>query len=50
MTLDDTRGDAHALLETLTDALAEVKELTLGDRRGDAHALVDTLADALAGV
>ena len=40
VTLGDARGDAHALVKTLADMLAEVG--TVGDTRGDAHALVDT--------
>ena len=42
MTLVDSRGDAHALVDTLAVALAEVEEVTLGDIRGHVHTLVDT--------
>ena len=41
--VSDTRGDAHALVDTLADTLAEVDAKTLGDTRGNAHELVDTL-------
>ena len=43
LTLGDTRGYAHALINTLVVSLAEVEEL--GDAQGDAHEVVDTLAD-----
>jgi len=41
--------EAKAVLDRLTNALAEVKAGTLGDTLGDveAHALVDTLTDTL---
>ena len=42
MTQGDARVDAHALVNTLTDPVAEVDAKTLGDTRDDAHALVDT--------
>ena len=42
MTLGDTQGDAHALIDTLADPVAEVDAVTLGDTQGDAHALVGT--------
>ena len=42
LTLVDSRGDAHALVDTLAGALAEVEEVTLGDIRGHVHTLVDT--------
>ena len=45
-----TRGDAHALVDTLADTLAQVEAVTLGDIRGDAHALVDSLHETLAEV
>ena len=38
----DTRGDAHALIETLAETLGEMEAKTLGENRGDASALVDT--------
>ena len=46
----DTPGDAHALVDTLADTLAERTAVTLGDARGDAHALVFNLADTPAEV
>ena len=48
VTIADTRDDAHALVDTLGDTLAEVE--TLGDTRDDSHALFDTLAYTLAEV
>ena len=33
MTLGDTRGDAHALVDALADTLAEIKTVTLGNTR-----------------
>ena len=42
MTQGDARVDADALVNTLTDPVAEVDAKTLGDTRDDAHALVDT--------
>ena len=50
MTLGNTRHDAHALVDTPADTLAEVEAVTLADTRGDAQALIDTLADTLAEV
>ena len=44
----DTRGDAHALVDNLTDTLAEVEAVKQGDTRSDAHTVVNTLADTLA--
>ena len=46
VTLGDTGGDAHALVDTPADKLAVVE--AVGDTPGDAHALVETLADTLA--
>ena len=34
-TLGDTRGDAHALVDTPVDTLAELEAETLGDTRSD---------------
>ena len=44
-TLGHTRSDAHVLIETVTDSLAEIEAETLGDALSDAHAQVDTLPD-----
>ena len=41
MTLDDTWGYAHALVDTLADTLTEVETVTQGDARGNAHAVVE---------
>ena len=40
LTLGDTRSDAHALVDTLADSLAEVEVMRLGDIRGNKAALV----------
>ena len=48
--IGDTRDEAHALVDTLADTLAEVKVVTLAEKRGDTHALVDTLAATVAEV
>ena len=50
VTTSDKRGDAHTLVETLANTLAEVEAVTLLDTWGDAQALVDTLADTLEAV
>ena len=42
VTLVDTLGNAHALVDTLADSIAEVKADTLGNTGFDAQALVDT--------
>ena len=39
--VDDTQGDAEALVDTQADTLAEIEAVTLGDARGDTHALVE---------
>ena len=44
----DTRGDAHALVNTMADTLP--KEEAVGDTWGDTHALVDNLAVTLTEV
>ena len=41
VTLDDTWGYAHALVDTLTDILSEVETVTQGDARENAHAVVE---------
>ena len=40
MTLREARGDAQALVETLTDTLAEA--YAVGETRRDSHAVVHT--------
>ena len=49
-TLGDARSDAHALVATLADTLAEIEAVTPGDKRGDTHTLVEILANTLAEV
>ena len=44
LTLGDSLGDAHAVMDPLNDTLAEVECNTLGDTLGDTQTLVDTLA------
>ena len=39
----DTPGDAHALLKTLAETLAEMEAKILGENRGDTSALVNNL-------
>ena len=46
----DTRGNAHSLVENLTDTLAEMEEKTLGNTLSHAEALVERLADKKAEV
>ena len=43
-----TLSNAHALVDKLSDSVAEVDVETLGDTLRDAQALVDELADSLA--
>ena len=50
MTLGDTRGGAHAVVDTLANTLPEVEAVRLGHTRGDADELVHTLTYTLAEV
>ena len=50
MTLGDTRGDSHALVDSLAETVGDVEAVTLDETWGGAHALVDTLVDTAAEV
>ena len=50
VTLDDTLGNAQALVDTLSDAILEMEGITVGDSQGGVQALVDEMADTLAEV
>ena len=50
MTLDDTPGNAQALVYTLADTVPELQEQSVGATWGGAQALVDTLAETLTEV
>ena len=48
MTVGDTLGNAHALVDTLVITVPEMEEKSLGDTQGGAQALLDTRADKVA--
>ena len=50
VTLGNTLGSSHALVDSLADTRAEVEELIFGDSLGDVHARNDPLAETLAEV
>ena len=47
VTLDDTLGNAEALVDAMADTLQEVEAVTPGNTLGDAYALNDLLGDRL---
>ena len=50
VTLGDTLSNAQALVDTLSDTVPKMEELSVGDKHVGAQALVDARADALAEV
>ena len=46
VTLDDTLGNAEALVDAMADTLPEVEAVTPGNTLGDAYALNDLLGDS----
>ena len=48
VTLGDTLNNAQALVDTLSDTVAMMEELSVGDTPGGAQALVDASAYTLA--
>ena len=45
--LDDTPGNAQALVYTLADTVPEMEEQSVGDMWGFAQALVNTVAETV---
>ena len=50
VTLGDTLSNAHALVDTLSDTVPKMEELSVGDTHVGAQALVDARADTLTEV
>ena len=50
VTLGDTLSNAQALVDTLSDTVPKMEQLSVADTRGGSQALVDARADTLAEV